>query len=273
MKIKKTETNKRRRLFITVAAVAFVASVFVFVTFFLQKKTYVTTDLFVTGGEWWWDTIRAPYWLGDPVVSGATEYDVAGKKIVEILDVQKFDEGSRRSMIIKARLLVSKDIRTKKYRFKQNPLEIGATISISPGNIQIYANIIGIEGVHDLGPEEKQVVVARWYNVFPWQAEAIQVGDTMTNGSNKEVARVIKKEEQSAQRTVISDTTLTGQLVFLRNDPDRRDVTLTLEILTTQSGRRKIFNYSQLVKVGETLYIALPKINILPQIISLTPSL
>ncbi len=274
--------NKKRGWFFILIITALALCVFVFTSFFLQKKTYITTDLFITGGEWWWDTINPPYWLGDPVVRGAVEYDVTGKKVVEVLSVQKFDDRNRKILVVKARLLVSKDLRTKKYRFKQNPLEIGATIAISPGNTQMYANVIGIQGVQEFGQQNKQTIMVRWYNVFPWQADAIQVGDTMTNGSGGEVVRVVKKEENFAEKTIITENTQSiygvpykqiGQLVLLRSDPLLRDVTLILDILTTRSGNENFFNYTQVVKIGEPLYISLPRININALTISLSPSL
>lgn len=274
-----TKKNKKRTWLIGVGGTALLLCVAVFVLFFLQKKTYITADLFVTGGEWWWVTVSPPYWLGDPVQKGAVEYDISGRKVVEILDVQKFDELNRKTMVVHARLLVTKDLRTKKYRFGQNPLEIGATITISPSNVQMYANVIGLEGVQEFDQLQKQTIVVRWYNVFPWQADAIEEGDVMNDNSGREVVQVLKKEVALAEKTLVTENNQTifgtpakqtGQLVLLREDPLRRDVTLTLNISTRHSSNENFFNYTQTVKVGEPLYISLPKINILPQIISLT---
>ncbi len=278
MKKRNLQRTKKRTLFALLILVAIILSGVVFSLSFFQKKTYLTADLYVTGGEWWWGTASPPYWLGEPVQRGAVEYDMTGKKIVEILGVQKFDYLDRETMILHARLLVTKNLRTKKYRFRQNPLEIGATIEISPGNVQMYANVIGLEGVQEIDQPQVQRVTVRWYNIFPWQADAILVGDTMSDNSGREVARVLQKEESISEKTVVTENPQAiyggsykdlGRLVLLNADPSRRDVTLIMDILTRKVGKEMYFGYTQTVKIGEPLYISLSNININPQIISI----
>ena len=280
MKFLKTK-KVTKRIWIILCGLAITLVVSVFVFFFLQKKTYIETDLFITGGEWWWTTASPPYWLGEPVERGAVEYDISGKKIVEVLDVQKFDEPNRKVMVVRARLLVTRDIRTKKYRFKQSPLEIGATIVVSPGSTQMYANVIGMEGVQEFDKQQTQRILVRWFNVFPWQADAIEEGDAMTDNSGREVARIIKKEVTIAEKTIVTENNQgiygvtykqSGQLVIEKEDVLRRDVTLTIDVVTKPVGTSNFFGYTQVVKVGEPLYLSFPRININPHIISLSPA-
>jgi len=288
MKTKKItkKISAKQKLLILLGVVGAALILIVFVLFIFQKKTYITTDLFISGGEWWWMTADPPYWLSNPVIQGAAEYDITGKKIVEILHVEKFDQQNRKLMIVKARLLVTKNLRTKKYRFKQTPLEIGATIAISPGNIEMYANVMGIDGVQDLSPQETETIVARWYNVFPWQADAIHIGDSVKDGSGNEVARIINKEVSIAEKTIVTENNQslygtqsnygtqskqTGQLILLRSDPLRRDVTLTISLKVRHVDSQKYFGVIQNVKIGEPLYISLPDIFINPIIVSLPP--
>jgi len=240
----------------------------------------VTADLFISGGEWWWVTADPPYWLSNPVVQGASEYDLSGKKIVEVLQVEKFDQQARKTMLIRARLLVTKNFRTHKLRFKQIPLEIGSTIVISPGNVGMYANVIGIEGIQDISPQEEKTITTRWYNVFPWQADAIHVGDVMRDGSGNVVAEVLRKETTIAEKTVVTEnnqliygtsTKQVGQLILLRSDPLRRDVTLEVKIKVRNLENQTYFGVVQNIKVGETLFLSLPDIFINPTIVSLSP--
>lgn len=269
--------QKRTALIFAVTGIAL--CLFVIILFLFQRKTYITADLFISGGEWWWITADPPYWLSNPVLKGAAEYDIKGQKLVEVLSVEKFDQPIRKTMMVRARLLVTKNLRTKKYRFKQTPLEIGATIAISPGNIEMFANVMGIEGVQDLSPQETKTITVRWYNVFPWQADAIRVGDVMKDGSGFEVARILKKETVVSEKTIITEANQsvygipskqTGQLVLLRSDPLRRDVTMVVDILTRRLDDQYYFGVVQRVKVGEMLYISLPDIFINPTIISLS---
>lgn len=276
----KKKAASKQKLIVLLIFGGIAVCIAVFVLFAFQKKTYITTDLYISGGEWWWVTADTPYWLSNPVVQGAAEYDITGKKIVEILRVEKFDQQNRKLMIVRARLLVTRNLRTKKYRFKQTPLEIGATIAISPGNIEMYANVMGIDGVQDLSPQETETIVTRWYNVFPWQADAIHIGDSMKDGAGNEVARVINKEVVIAEKTTVIENNQfvygvppkqTGQLVLLRSDPLRRDVTLTLELKVRRVDNQKYFGVLQNVKIGEAIYISLPDIFINPVVVALSP--
>jgi len=266
-KIEKLQKNKKAFLFRLSALITVVLIVVVLVSFSVQKKTYLTVDLFITGGEWWWDTARPPFWIGTAVSPGIVEYDMSGDKVVEILDVQQYDQGARKAMMVKAKLMVSKNTRTQKYRFKQNPLEIGSTIVIEPGSVQMYANVIGIEGVQEKQPLQKMIVSARWNNVYPWQADAINIGDIMEVGSGQVVARVVQKEVRLSEKIVVREGDW-EQLVVGTEDPLRRDVFLTFELLTTKWGNERFFGYSQIIKVGEYLFISFPKVLVSAQIIS-----
>jgi hypothetical protein len=243
----------------------------VFVKSFLIKDTYIEAELLVSGGEWWWDTIHPPYWLGDPIVTGAAEYTIQGKKQVELLDVQKFNEGSRKIVYIKARLLATVNKWTKKYRYKQNPLEVGATLLLSPNNIQLYANVIGLQGITPERDHIKRTVTLKWYNVYPWQADAISVGDQMISSEKDVWATILTKEVTNAEKIILNTNPQNpqGNVVIGTTDPLKRDVTLTAEIQTTLATSSEVFAYYLPVKIGDMLIINLPKIIITPLLINI----
>lgn len=246
----------------------------VFVKSFLIKDTYIEVELLVSGGEWWWDTLHPPYWLGDPIVNGAVEYTIQGKKQVELLEIQKFNEGSKKTIYIKARLLATVNKWTKKYRYKQTPLEIGATILLAPNNIQLYANIIGIQGVSPERQRVKRTVTLKWYNIYPWQAEAISVGDQMISSEKDVWVTILTKEVANAEKIILNEFLRNqqnpqGNVVIGTIDPLKRDVTMTAEIITTLATNSEMFAYYLPVKIGDVLIINLPKIIIAPLIIDI----
>jgi len=246
----------------------------VFVKSVLIKDTHVVVELLVSGGEWWWETTHPPYWLGDPIVEGAVEYTIQGKKQVELLEVQKFNEGSKKTIYIKARLLATVNKWTKKYRYKQTPLEIGATILLAPNNIQLYANIIGIQGVSPERQRVKRTATLKWYNIYPWQAEAISVGDQMISSEKDVWVTILTKEVTNAEKIILNEFLRNqqnpqGNVVIGTIDPLKRDVTMTAEIITTLATNSEVFAYYLPVKIGDILIINLPKIIITPFIIDI----
>jgi hypothetical protein len=251
-------------LIITICAAVFVKSIFI-------KDTYVTAELLVSGGEWWWDTTHPPYWLGDPIVIGAAEYTLQGKKQIEIVDVQKFNEGNKKTIYLKAKMLVTENKWTKKYRYKQTPFEIGATVLLSPSNTQLYANVIGIEGVSPDRKRMKRNVTLRWYNVFPWQADAISIGDQMKSSDGFVWATILSKDVISAQRIILNANPIqpVSNVELITTDPFKRDVTMTAEIQTTLATNSEVFAYYMPVKIGDIIIVNLSRIIINPFIIDI----
>src|SRR3989304_1995614 len=92
----------------------------------LQKETYVTAELFASGGEWWWNNPAPPHWLTDPIQKGSIEYDPQGNVLVEVVDTQKFEAGDRKMLWMKVRLLVTPMKGSRQYRFRREPLQVGS---------------------------------------------------------------------------------------------------------------------------------------------------
>jgi len=281
MKIKRHTKNKQQRsgiIFLTLIFIVLIIGVFIKTVF--VKDEYIMVEFLVSGGEWWWDTAHPPYWLGDPIVPGAAEYTIQGKKLVDVIDVEKFNEGNRKTIYMKAKLLATKNPWTDKYRFKQTPLEIGATILVAPNHIQLYANVIGIEGVTKKREIQKRTVKLALYNVYPWMADAISVGDQMVSSSGEVFATILNKQVLYAEKTIIEDglskdaysllgvsNKPTYQQTYLyinKADYFKRDIIMTAEIETTKTSNSEFFAYYLPVKVGDVLILNLPKTIITP---------
>lgn len=233
--------------------------------FVVQKDKYVTVELLAAGGEWWWGTPPPFYWLTNAIQKGAIEYDIMHKPLVEILDVVKYDHDQRSFVWMKARIKVAENRRTGKYNFRQTQIEIGRTINISPNNISLIANVVGIEGVNNLGSESSQVILAKWYSVHPWRADAIHVGDTMKDDKGNTVAEILEKSVTLAETTT---TTYLGE-TRATVDPLRRDVLMKIRLKTLNVEGVNYFTFYQVVKVGMGLYIPLSGTSIEPVVIGI----
>ena len=261
--------SKKPTILLFIIILLICVAVFAKTTF--VKDTYINVELLVSGGEWWWDTSHPPYWLGDPIVEGAAEYTIQGKKQIELLEVQKFNEGNKKTIYIKARLLATANKWTKKYRYKQTPLEIGSTLLLAPNNIQLYANVIGIQGISPERKHKKRTVSLKWYNVYPWQADAISVGDKMISSEKDVWATILSKDVTNAEKIILNEDTqsLQGNVVIGTTNPLKRDVVIKAEIKTTLATNSEVFAYYLPVKIGDMIIINLPKIIITPLIIDI----
>lgn len=230
----------------------------------LQKDSYLTVELFASGGEWWWNNPEPPYWLTDPVQEGAIEYDPQGGKLVEILDTRKFEVGDRKMLWIKAKVKVTPAPRAKQFRFRREPLNIGSLIYIMPNNVKIFANVMYIEGIGEPKQEGERTITLKEYDLFPWVTAAVNVGDQMRDDDGQILAEVIEKKTEPAE-TVTGD--YLGNLHMTTN-PAREDMTLKIRVKTIVSKGRDYFSYFQPLKVGFYVWIPFEKSNISGNIIA-----
>ena len=236
----------------------------------LQKDTYVTAELFASGGEWWWNNPAPPHWLTDPIQPGAKEYDSQGNVLVDVLDTKKFEAGDRKMLWMKVKLRVSPMKGAKQFRFRLEPIQVGSLVYVAPNNVRIASNVMWIEGLSEERKESQKIITIEEYNVFPWLSDAVNIGDVMRADDGTVLAEVIdKKARFSASDIVELDGSTswdkasgrpftynaTGRLRVISNDM-RRDMTLKLRVKTTISKGRDYFSYFQPLKVG--FYVLIP---------------
>jgi hypothetical protein len=231
----------------------------------LQKDEYVEAELFASGGEWWWDNPEPPYWLADPIVPGAKEYDPQGNVLVEVLDVKKFEVGDRKMLWMKVKLRVTPADKSKQFRFRREPLQVGSVVYISPNNVRVFCNVMWVQGTDTDREESEKIVTLKEYDVFPWLTEQIQVGDTMKDDSGTVLAEVLEKREELAE---VTTNDINGNVLVKRN-PLRRDITLRIKLKTTKSRNIEYFSYFQPLKVGFYIWLPFSKVNISGNLISI----
>jgi len=264
----------RLDIFVPIFFIILLSLVFFVGRVILQKDTYITAELFASGGEWWWDNPAPPHWLTDPIQKGSTEYDPAGNILVEVLDTQKFEAGARKMMWMKVRLKVTPIKNSKQYRFRREPLQIGSLIYVAPNNVRIASNVMWIEGTSEERVWSEKTIILEEYNVFPWLADSVHVGDTMKTDDGAVLAEVIDKQVRIAKAGIVEwDHTsdfkpgIANRLNAIPNT-DRRDITLKFKLRTSVVSGRHYFSYFQPIKVGFYLWIPLDAANISGNIIA-----
>lgn len=230
------------------------ASVAVGIKFFLRKEKWIEVEIKGGPGNWWWVTPAPPYWLANAVEKGDVEVDYRGRVIAEIFDFRAYKTGEATTdFYIKARLNVKFDKTSGRFRYKGEPVEVGVPITLETATALITGNIIWVEGREE-GERVEKVVKLKLYEKYPWEAEAIAVGDTMTDGEGDIVAKILDKRVERAEITVETDR---GD-VLARRDPLKRDITLDVKLVTIKYGDELLFRKDQIVKVGKKLLIQTP---------------
>lgn len=244
----------------------------------LQKDTYITAELFASGGEWWWNNPAPPHWLTDPIQKGSKEYDPSGNVLVEVLDTQKFEAGDRKMLWMKVKLKVTAIKNSQQYRFRREPLQVGSLIYVAPNNVRIASNVMWIEGTEEERVWSDQIITLEEYNIFPWLADAVNVGDTMKTDDGTVLAEVMEKNVRIAGAGIVewdrpNEYKLgAGSRLNVIPNTDRRDITLKLRLHTSVVKGRHFFSYFQPIKVGFYIWVPLENANISGNIINVESS-
>ncbi len=234
----------------------------------LQKDTYVTVELLASGGEWWWGVPPPYYWNARDIVIGAKEYDSFRKVTSEVVDLVKYGEDDRRFMWLEVRLLAKKNMLTKTYSFKQETLQIGKTIHLSPNNVAIIGQIVGIEGVGRMWKTEYVEVQGKVRHIEPWEADAIKPADKVFDNKGQLVAEI---QEVRVENSDVMTTTWTGD-TLVRKNPLLRDVTTKMKLRVMKDDSMRYFNFYQPVEIGNNIRIQFPETAIEFNIMSITPA-
>jgi hypothetical protein len=224
----------------------------------LQEDKFVTVEIIASGGNWWETIPKVPDWLGDAISPGAIEYSAGNKKLVEVLEVRRYDEEQNRILWIKVKLLVTPDKNSGGWRFRQMPLNIGSTLTIEPNSVKLVGSIIAIEGSGRAEEYRYIMITVRLYDEFPWYADAIKPGDKYIGDQDRIIAEILDKKVEFAETVV---NTADGRVLERRN-PLKKDITLTLKIEVADRNGTFYFNHVQPVKIGNILWVPTDRINI-----------
>lgn len=231
-----------------------------------SKEQWVKAEVKISASSWWQAYFTAPpYWLGESINVGDKEFDSQGKVVAEVSDVKAYElsnleqqEPARKDFYLTLKLLVARDRRTGKLKFKNQPLEVGGPIELRLVNTYVPGMVTFVEGISN-GEKMREIVVEGvWLNSYPWNAEGIPIGGKMEDGMGNIMAEVLEKRIELAEKTV---ETAWGGLVVSR-DPLRRDIYLKVKLKARESGDNLYFLYDKKVKIGENLFIQLPGIDV-----------
>jgi hypothetical protein len=193
---------------------------------------------------------------------GMRERDGLGRTSAEIEKVNYYDSGeAKKAVYLNLRLRVDYNKRSRNYLYKGKPLLIGSPIKIEFEDIITEGLVTSVEGVDDPRKDVELIVKSQIFDlnpvfpetngVQPFLAEAINVDDKVRDSNGREVITVLEKTEEAAKKIVTNDK---GE-VFLRRDPVKKDVYLTLKLLVRQiNDEYYLFDDIQ-VKIGNGIPI------------------
>jgi len=246
--------------------------------FFLKRAKYVEVEVKITNQNILYAKDNPPSWFTEYFKPGIIAKDSLGRKRAEIKKVFRYDTKPEQKAIYLT-LEVKTDY-TKgedKYSYEGKPLIIGAPILLEFPNILAEGLVTRMQDGQDNRQTKEMLIETQLlfyeenaqstHGVLPFIPEAIRVGDEVGDSLGNTLISIIDKRVESAKRTVVDAF---GN-VFIRQDPLRKDVYLTLKLkvyeVKNSINEKEYYLFDDVrVKVGNIIPLHLNDISIYPTV-------
>ncbi|VVA44490.1 conserved hypothetical protein [Candidatus Roizmanbacteria bacterium] len=240
----------RKQLFISI----FIGSIlFVGLIVLIKLPFRKTTNLYVTvklnQGFWWANTPKPGIWFLEALKKGEKEHNLLNEPIAEIIGVRYYQQTNsdlnQFDIYLSVKLSVE-DNENKGYMFKRTKIAVGSPIDMDFTGSQITGTIVSLD-VRKSSPNyiEKNITLTKKF-AFPWEYEAIKIGDRYFNGEEN-VFEIIDKQAFDTL-TITSDAygNILPQVQELR-----KYIIVKAKIkLTKNSFNQFIFGEEQVIKIN-----------------------
>lgn len=232
-----------------------------------QAGVWRTVRIEVTGNNWTNDPYsnsKPPFWMSERIKEGDIELGVDGTEIAKVVKVENYERGDELAeiyLIVKVKTEFNKKL--NKFVFKGQAVEIGLPIQLRLNRVFVNGQVID-DQVPKEGYEKKDIIIkGRWKGQEPWKVQQISVGDKMVDrGNNQPVAEILSVWLEPSIKMVGIDPKYSDQLVISSN-PRLVDGMVRAKITVEKHDDRWFFAGHQKVKVGRSIWIYLPEIDIL----------
>ncbi|MBI2549285.1 DUF4330 family protein [Candidatus Woesearchaeota archaeon] len=182
-----------------------------------------------------------------------------GEEIARIIDFETSPLPGVNKNVFMTVALQTRKIGNDLY-FLDERLKLGSTLHIITQQIDLSGKVVTIH------PQSKKLVekeiLLGVYNVAPWVAESINIGDKELNNEKRVTAEIINKDIRPAKMVVITDS---GE-VYEKQNPINRDIILTVKIWSEDVGSDLLFHNNK-VKIDEEILLDLTSIDLQGKII------
>jgi len=218
---------------------------------FFDRQTYVYARVKVGQGLWWASTLKPNLWFVRALQEAQSEKDYSGNTEAEIQRIiyYQYSGSSTYDVYLDMKLEVSKLDKAGKYSFKRSTIGVAAPVDFEFNNIQFSGTIIKLSE-RPLPREQYTVktVTLTKRNAFPWEYDAIRVGDIAHNGEVG-VLEVLGKDSIDTA-TITQDAY--GNLVPAANTPGKY-ITVVMKMKGKMVNDTFVFGEEQVIAPGKDL--------------------
>lgn len=187
-----------------VALIAIPALIVIFALFKLARPSnqIVYAKVKVSQGLWWSVTSNPDTYFLRAIAKGDAEYGLLGAPDAQILAVRSypaFDKNqpydNKYDIYLTLKLAVNYNSKTQKYTFKRTSLVVGVPLEMETNKVQITGTVTEISPQPFEETYEERIVYITKKFAYPWEYDAIKVGDSYFDGEET-VFEVLDKNQR-----------------------------------------------------------------------------
>ncbi|MFC1711929.1 DUF4330 family protein [Patescibacteria group bacterium] len=262
-------------LFVVIISLAFLAY------FFLRRTKHLEVTVKITDKSILYAFSNPPNWFSEYFQVGMIAKDGLGRKAAEVKKVFRYDVWpNAKAVYLTVDLKADYSKSSDKYSYEGKPLIVGSPIKIEFSRILVEGLITHIEGFDDVGENKEMLVETQimWQNeTFPetygvpsYIPDNINIGDEVKDSRGNTVITIVDKKVEPAKKLV---TDSRGN-VFIRHDPLKKDVFLTLKLnvkeIHNEINDNEYYLFDDIrIMVGQDIRLLLPNLSVAPKIVKI----
>jgi hypothetical protein len=197
--------------------------------------------------------IRPGYWIVDALKNNSEEKNLFGQTIATILSVRSYPYyySDQYDVYISAKLRVTGNPKTGRLTYKRTSLGVGTPIELELPGLIVNGTVLSFSQVfhNDTRIEKTLVLIKR--NAFPWEYDAINVGDSYNDGV-EDVFKILGKTATN------SPTISVDSLGFVTpgSIEQRQYIALKASVKVTALDGQLFYGEDQVVRKGQRINLA-----------------
>ncbi len=272
---------KKIKFFDWLLVVFSISFIVMFSFIFFRKSSYITATISVGEDSIVYSSINTSIpktWFGNLFYKGQTEKDGLGNIQAEVLNVYSYDiSANQKRVYINIKLKSVYNRATNSNTYKGVPVLVGSTIKLNLDKVYTEGLITEVQEYPTSSKNEAIKVEAQIREEDPtypgtagtksYVADALNTGDAILDNNGKILIKIIDKKVMPAKITV---TTSDGRAVATE-DPLKKDVLLTLEILAEKQNNRYYFLHNIPILIDEKIPLNTKTISLFPIVTKIFP--
>lgn len=245
----------RKQLFISIfiGLILFVGLI-VLIKLPFRKSTVIYATVKLSQGFWWANTSKPGIWFLKALKKGDKEFDLIGKPLAEIINIryyQQMNQELNQFDIYLTIKLYAENNGNKGYVFKRTKIAVGSPIDLDFKNSQIAGTIVELnEKLDESVFIEKTIVLTKKF-AFPWEYDAIKVGDKYFDGEDNSLEIIDKR---SIDTSIISGDTY-GNIIPQISEQRGYIIVKAKIKLKKNAFNQLVYGQEQVIKIGSYAYL------------------